>query len=178
MTSKPPHGPTAFLNNPHTSIHPQVTGARVVQVPAAPVKPAPKRTHLAEPLLSVRLPNRVTLSSELVKQVNDAKRQPGETLAKQANKFGKGSPVELVPPATGRGHTDGIWHLDTRPTAGRRLPKTTDSRYEFATSHNLHRDHFSRPIGVGQPRQVRSRLQFRLGEEVVGAPGYYRLHPV
>ncbi|SNR92017.1 hypothetical protein [Hymenobacter mucosus] len=167
---KPPHGIQAFHGTPPVTGRPAATPARVVQVGPPATTTPPKRTHLTEPLLSVRLPNRVTLSAELVKQVNDALRGPGETLQNQRTRFGLASPVELVPAAR---NLSGVWYLDVRATAGRRLPKTPGSRYEFATSHHLAPGHFSRPMAIGQPHQMRSRLSFRLGEQVV--PGYFAL---
>lgn len=144
---------------------------RVVEVPAVPVARPPR----SEALLSVRLPNRVTLSKALRLAIEHLK---------------PGSPVDIVPPAR-RG---GPWFLDTRATASRRLPQGHHARAEFATAHSLSAEHFIKPSGIGQPNGRCSRLTFRLGEEVtervcvpdaagrsvcgVRGTGYYRLLPV
>lgn len=87
---KPPiPGPTSFTGAP--SIHPQRQAARVVEVP-----PDFKRTHQTEPLVTVRLPNRVELNREALRHAN----------------LGPGSLVELK--ARRRGASD-CWLLDTRP---------------------------------------------------------------
>lgn len=125
--------------------------------------PVPYAPPAEQPLLVVRLPNWVSLTQGLLRAIPHLK---------------AGAPVELVPPAR-RG---GTWHLDTRPTAGRRLPATGAAR--FRTGHALRREFFllpARPLATTHLHQVggtagtRSRLTFRLGAAVAGQPGYYML---
>jgi len=94
-----------------------------------------------------------------------------------------GAPVEVVPPLR-RG---GTWHLDTRPTAGRRLSARPGEAARFRSGHALGPEHFVQPalvarkgtkggaLGSAGRRAVRT---FVLGAEVPGHPGYYALRPL
>jgi hypothetical protein len=119
------------------------------------------------PLLTVRAPNRVTLSKPLLARIEHLRH---------------GAPVEVVPPLR-RG---GAWHLDTRPTAGRRLSARPGEAARFRSGHALGPEHFVQPalvarkgtkggaLGSAGRRVVRT---FGLGPEVPGHPGYYLLRP-
>jgi len=120
------------------------------------------------PTLTVRAPNRVTLS---------------KTLCASVAHLRHGAPVEVVPPLR-RG---GAWHLDTRPTAGRRLSARPGEAARFRSGHCLGPEHFVQPalavrkgtkggaLGSAGARPLR---RFVLGPEVPGHPGYYALRPL
>lgn len=117
------------------------------------------------PTLTVRAPNRVTLSKPLLACIGHLRH---------------GAPVELVPPLR-RG---GTWHLDTRPTAGRRLCARPGEAARFRSAHALGPEHFAQPAlvarkgtkggarGSAPPLQART---FELAEALPGHPGYYAL---
>ena len=117
------------------------------------------------PTLTVRAPNRVTLSKPLLACIGHLRH---------------GAPVEVVPPLR-RG---GTWHLDTRPTAGRRLWARPGEAARFRSGHALGPEHFVQPallarkgtkggaLGSAGHRAART---FGLGAEVPGHPGYYAL---
>ena len=123
---------------------------------------------IPSPLLTVRAPNRVTLSKPLLAHIEHLRH---------------GAPVEVVPPLR-RG---GAWHLDTRPTAGRRLSARPGEAARFRSGHALGPEHFVQPalvarkgtkggaLGSAGRRVVRT---FALGAEVPGHPGYYTLRPL
>jgi len=195
----PSKRPTSFLPTSPGSL-PRQQVARIVEVPALPPAPPARKKYRPreEAVLSVRLPNRVTLSRALFQAIDRhlkerELRKPKEERARVG--FGPGSistAVEIVPP----GRRGGTWYLDTRATAGRRLPKSATARAQFVTSHVLTRGHFLRPTiqtvaAAGQTRkggfhsstsiaglhhEIRSVLHFQLGEEV--EPGYYALLPL
>ena len=129
--------------------------SRLVEVPPAPC-PAPTLTarigeSAGKPTLFV------TLSKPLVSTLPMLR---------------AGAPVELVPPR----QTGGTWHLDCRPTAGRRLPGRPGSVARFTSAYAVRRDLFIVPlVGAGTARILDS-LTFALGPEVT--PGYYALLPV
>jgi hypothetical protein len=117
------------------------------------------------PTLTVRLPNRITLS---------------KTLCASIAHLRHGAPVEVVPPLR-RG---GTWHLDTRPTAGRRLSARPGEAARFRSGHALGPEHFVQPALVARKGTKggalgsagrRAARTFVLGTEVVGHPGYYCL---
>jgi hypothetical protein len=117
------------------------------------------------PTLTVRAPNRVTLSKPLLARIGHLRH---------------GAPVELVPPLR-RG---GTWHLDTRPTAGRRLCARPGEAARFRSAHALGPEHFAQPALVarkgtkggarGSAPPLRART-FELADAVPGHPGYYAL---
>jgi len=146
-------------------------GGAATQPPGTPPDqtaqaPTPYARAAEQPVLVVRLPNWISLTQALLRAIPHLR---------------AGAPVELVPPIR-RG---GTWHLDTRPTASRRLPAAGAAR--FRTGHALRREFFllpARPLATAHLHQVggtaglRSRLTFVLGAEVPGHPGYYVLVPV
>lgn len=121
------------------------------------------------PTLIVRAPNRVTLSKALCASIAHLRHR---------------APVELVPPLR-RG---GVWHLDTRPTAGRRLWARPGEAARFRSGHALGPEHFVQPAlvarkgtkggALGSADTPRAARTFALGAEVPGHPGYYSLRPL
>lgn len=124
---------------------------------------------LSAPTLTVRVTKRVTLSKALCASIGQLRH---------------GAPVEIVPPLR-RG---GTWHLDTRPTAARRLSLRPGEAARFRSGHTLGAEHFVQPalavrkgIKGGACGSAAARLAARtfvLSTEVPGHPGYYALHPL
>lgn len=147
------HSPSAFLQSPdYGARHPQ-------QVGAAPYTGVP--APLPDPILSVSTANQCTLNKAL----------------QNAARIRGGQFVQLVVPR----HHSGEWYLDTRPKpgAGVKLPVTGRALFRVAP---ISARHFlqSRPAGPGfHPGSITNTalrlLHFRLGPEVEGHPGYYRL---
>ena len=165
--------PTAFLGAP--ALHPGPTPAQPyepgVYAPARVVLPRSVPTPMPEARLSIRPESRrgghiVTLTKALLLAIPPLR--------------GSG-PVELVPPVR-RG---GTWHLDTRPTAARRLP--APGRVARFAIPALPRELLVAPVIDARPGQrggaqggasVSGVLRFALGPEVAGAPGYFELLPL
>jgi hypothetical protein len=120
------------------------------------------------PTLTVRSSKRITLSKALCARIGHLRH---------------GAPVEVVPPPR-RG---GTWHLDTRPTAARRLNLRPGEAARFRSGHTLGAEHFVQPalavrkgLKGGARGSAAARLAARtfvLGPEVPGHPGYYALCP-
>lgn len=142
--------------------------------PAAPAEPPRhyrnrQEAEAPEPLLTVYADSRCFLSKALLTAVS----------------VRAGAAVQVVVPA----QKGGEWFLDThpRPGAGRALPSNPAARGQVRLPP-VARHHFlvARPIGAGQGEgSIRGnrndhlpQLRFRLGPEMEGHPGYYRLLPL
>jgi hypothetical protein len=156
--------PHSFTGNPFDRPHhPAPTAAQEPAVAYVPPVVA------VDARLTVRASGNVTLAKGLLLAIPHLKRH---------------APVDLVPPLR-RG---GTWHLDTRPTAARRLSHTETERGSVARfeirppspQHFLKTVVQSEPGRFGGARGTApvAALVFALGHEVAGHPGYFELLPV
>ncbi|SDY98076.1 hypothetical protein [Hymenobacter psychrophilus] len=136
-------GPTGFVGGGFGPV-PQGQPARVVEV----VAPARKATHQAVALVHVRIPDRVELNREALRQAN----------------LGPGKVADIVPPRRGVANE---WLLNTNPTTARcRLLESSGSGgVFFRTRQTLPAAPFQPP--PGEPARKRSRLRFMIGPELM-----------
>lgn len=164
---KTPHspfpGPTAFVGTPGLQVARHPAPTPVQQEVPPPVKAAPpKQTHQQEALIHVRLPDRV--------EFNQRAREV--TGLGPANRHLPASLADIIPPRRG---VSNEWLLDTRPPARCKVQASRKGGYVFfVTRQHLPATAFR--MGAGKP--PRSRLGFRIGEQLPEAPGVYRLLPV
>lgn len=143
--------PQAFQNAPGLrTTTPVQQPARQVVIPAPKMVPPPvKRTHLTEPIITLRLPDRVALNAE----------------AMRATPLRKGSCVEIIPPRRG-GSTQ--WLLDTRSSAPGRLCQNQKGSYDFRTGFRVDRRYLPLRTTAGTfvKQGLISKLEFVLGPEL------------
>jgi len=133
--------PSNFHGPPPVSPRPEPRGSRVVEVPAQRV-PTPARLSL-----TVNARGRVYLSRELSAHLS----------------LSAGQPIDLLAPT--RYHSRGLWHLDLRPTALRRLIVEEGFR---ARIHRVATDDFPAHMAT---------LTLYLLSAPPEHPGYYPLTP-
>lgn len=148
-----PNTPQGFLGSPalpgHRSQPPPV---RMVEVrPPAPGPPG-KRTHQTEARVHVRLPDQVELNRETLHV----------TRLHIAGANSEASCADIIAPRRG---VSNEWLLDTRPTTRCRLQAVAQSGRVFFRTRLLLPAAAFQAGGPGTTAR-RSRLSFRLGEEI------------
>ena len=162
--SQPPNN--RFLSAP--AYHVPATGMRVVEVPAPLPLPGPEARLTIRPRPGREGHSFVTLTKELLRAIPHLK---------------AGAPVDVVAPMR-RG---GPWHLDTRPTATRRVPVVAPGKLTRFTIPRVSSEHYLAPAvdtrpgvfgGLNGSAGLVPALHFALGPVVDGHPGYFTLLPL